>query len=62
MSIYWEIRFRILGKGRFPKTKENIALCLNWNIPFAVLVYVFFWFLFFFAVLCLLVVSFVCSS
>jgi hypothetical protein len=36
--IYWEIRSRISGKGRFLKTKGNFVLCLNWNIPFAVLV------------------------
>jgi hypothetical protein len=38
-SIYWEIRSCISGKGRFSKTKENFVLCLNWNIPFDVLVY-----------------------
>jgi hypothetical protein len=36
--IYWEIRYRISGKGKFTKTRKNVALCLNWNIAFSVLV------------------------
>jgi hypothetical protein len=36
--IYWEIRSCISGKGKFTKTRENIALCLNFSITFSVLV------------------------
>jgi hypothetical protein len=36
--IYWDVRSRISGKGRFAKTSESVKLCLNWNISFSVLV------------------------
>jgi hypothetical protein len=37
-SIYWDVRFRFSGNGRFAKTRESVNLCLNWNISFSVLV------------------------
>jgi hypothetical protein len=30
--IFWEIRCRISGRGKFSKTMENIRLCQSWNI------------------------------
>jgi hypothetical protein len=36
--IFWEVRFRISGKGRFKKNLENVRLCLNWNINVNILV------------------------
>jgi hypothetical protein len=32
--IYWDIRSRISRQGKFMKTRENVALCLSWNIAF----------------------------
>jgi hypothetical protein len=31
--IVWEVRYRLLGRGRFKKTRANLILCQNWNIP-----------------------------
>jgi hypothetical protein len=36
--IIWEVRSRILGRGRFKGSHENAMLCQNWNIPLEVLV------------------------
>jgi hypothetical protein len=36
--IFWEVRFRVSGKGKFKKNKENIRFCLNWNIDVNLLV------------------------
>jgi hypothetical protein len=37
-AIFWEVRFRILGKGKFKKNKENEALCAVWNIDSSIMV------------------------
>jgi hypothetical protein len=29
----WEVRARIVGKGKFPKTRENLSLVSLWNLP-----------------------------
>jgi hypothetical protein len=52
--IYWEIQSRISSKGKFTKIRENVALCLNWNIAF-------FYCAWFKCCVVLLVVSFGCS-
>jgi hypothetical protein len=31
-AIFWEVRYRISGKGRFKKNQENVGLCHCWNI------------------------------
>jgi hypothetical protein len=31
--ILWEVRARIVGKGNFPKTRENLLLVSLWNLP-----------------------------
>lgn len=31
-QVKWEIRSRVIAKGRFRKTSENIVLCNNWDI------------------------------
>jgi hypothetical protein len=36
--IFWEVRFRVSGKGKFKKNLENVQLCLNWNIDVNILV------------------------
>jgi hypothetical protein len=36
-KILWEIRARVVGKGKFPKNKENLELCSLWNLPADVL-------------------------
>lgn len=36
--ICWEVRSRILWKGRFKNNDLNKALCARWNIPLSVLV------------------------
>lgn len=36
--IIWEVRSRILGKGRFNKSLENFRLCQNWNLSVKLLV------------------------
>jgi hypothetical protein len=32
-KIVWEIINRIAGKGKFPRTRENLLLCSSWNLP-----------------------------
>jgi hypothetical protein len=32
MVIFWEVRSRILGKGKFPKSQANVVICQAWNI------------------------------
>jgi hypothetical protein len=36
-KILWEVLTRVVGKGRFPKTGENLVLCSLWNLPVALL-------------------------
>jgi hypothetical protein len=36
--IFWEVRSRISGKGKFKKNRENVNICQNWNIDVSVLV------------------------
>jgi len=36
--IFWEVRKRISGKGKFMKDMENVALCKMWNIEGMILV------------------------
>jgi hypothetical protein len=36
--IFWEVRSRILGKGRFKKSRGNFVLCQNWNLTVNLLV------------------------
>ena len=31
--VLWEMRTRIVGKGKFPKTRENLVLASLWNLP-----------------------------
>ncbi|XP_059429209.1 uncharacterized protein LOC132163025 [Corylus avellana] len=31
-KIVWEVRNRISGRGKYPRTKENIMLCSLWNL------------------------------
>jgi hypothetical protein len=33
LKILWEIRARVVGKGKFPKNEENLGLCSLWNLP-----------------------------
>lgn len=32
-KICWEMRTRIIGKGKFKKNEENEAICNSWSIP-----------------------------
>ena len=32
-KIFWEVRTRIAGKGKFPKTRRNLVLASKWNLP-----------------------------
>jgi hypothetical protein len=32
-KIMWEVRTRIVGKGIFSKTRENLMFCSLWNLP-----------------------------
>jgi hypothetical protein len=32
-QVIWEVRTRIVGKGKFQKTRENLLLCQAWNLP-----------------------------
>jgi hypothetical protein len=32
-KILWEIRAKVVGKGKFPKNEENLGLCSLWNLP-----------------------------
>lgn len=36
--ISWEVRSRIMWKGKFKSSGENVALCANWDIPIRVLI------------------------
>jgi hypothetical protein len=36
--IFWEVRKRISGKGKFMKDTENVTLCKMWNIEGTILV------------------------
>jgi hypothetical protein len=36
-QIFWAVRCRVSGKGKFPKTMENIILCHKWNIDTCIL-------------------------
>jgi hypothetical protein len=36
--IIWGVRTRIMGRGRFKGSRENVLLCQNWNIPLDVLI------------------------
>jgi hypothetical protein len=36
--IFWEVRSRATGKGKFKKAKVNISLCHSWNMDTAMLV------------------------
>jgi hypothetical protein len=31
-KVLWEVRARVAGKGKFPRTRENILLCSLWNL------------------------------
>ncbi|GLT71182.1 hypothetical protein SLA2020_432160 [Shorea laevis] len=37
-AIVWEVRSRILGKGKFRMSRENLLLCQAWNLPIDLLV------------------------
>jgi hypothetical protein len=30
--LFWEVRTRVVVKGRFKKCSENVAICRNWGI------------------------------
>ncbi|XP_059430260.1 uncharacterized protein LOC132163900 [Corylus avellana] len=32
-KIIWEVRSRLAGKGKFPRTRENLVLASLWNLP-----------------------------
>jgi hypothetical protein len=32
-KVFWEVRTNIVGKGKFPKTRRNLVLASNWNLP-----------------------------
>jgi hypothetical protein len=32
-KVFWEVRARIAGKGKFPKTRRNLVLASKWNLP-----------------------------
>jgi hypothetical protein len=32
-KIIWEVRSKLAGKGKFPKTRENLILVSLWNLP-----------------------------
>jgi hypothetical protein len=36
--IFWEVRTRILGKGKFINSRENASLCHIWNIASSVII------------------------
>jgi hypothetical protein len=36
--IFWEVRNRISGRGKFIKNGENMDLCRLWNIDEGILV------------------------
>lgn len=36
--IFWEVRNRISGKGKFIKSMENVAICQMWNLDESLLV------------------------
>jgi hypothetical protein len=31
-KVLWEVRARVAGKGKFPRTRENILPCSLWNL------------------------------
>jgi hypothetical protein len=31
--IIWEIRARMIAKGRFKRSMTNLELCRSWNLP-----------------------------
>jgi hypothetical protein len=32
-KVLWEVRTRIVGEGKFPKTRGNLVLSCKWNLP-----------------------------
>jgi hypothetical protein len=32
-KVFWEVRTNIARKGKFPKTRRNLVLASNWNLP-----------------------------
>jgi hypothetical protein len=32
-KICWEVRTRIMWKGKFKGNGENVAICASWDIP-----------------------------
>lgn len=32
-NIVWEVRARIMAKGRFKKKNENLEICSGWGLP-----------------------------
>jgi hypothetical protein len=36
--IFWEVRNRISGKGKFIKSMENVVICQMWNLDGSILV------------------------
>lgn len=37
-KICWEVRTRIMEKGKFKKNDENVAICNRWSIPSSILI------------------------
>jgi hypothetical protein len=37
-KVMWEVRTRLVGRGNFPRTRENIFLSSLWNLPNEMLV------------------------
>jgi hypothetical protein len=37
-KIMWEVRTRVVGKGIFSRTRENLMFCSLWNLPTDLLV------------------------
>jgi hypothetical protein len=37
-KVMWEVQTRLAGRGKFPRTRENIFLSSLWNLPFEMLV------------------------
>jgi len=36
-QIFWEVRSRISGRGKFKKNRENVKLCHLWNVDVSIL-------------------------
>jgi hypothetical protein len=36
-QIFWEVRSRIFGRGKFKKSRENVKFCHLWNVDVAIL-------------------------